>query len=151
MVNYTPKLVKVESDLNNSISTHVLKITNASYKTLTADMNVAEAIDIITKNKLTGAPVVNSSGHLEGYLSAKDCLKFNLDMKYYNESPGLVKNYMSKKLITLNQNDSILHIVELFINNHYQAYPVMDNGRYVGMVTRQTILETVNKLKQTTW
>ncbi len=151
MVNYTPKLVKVESELEHKVSSHVLDLIDSSYKTLTCDMDVSEAIDLLTKYKLTGAPVVNASGNLAGYLSAKDCLKFNLDMKYYNATPGLVRDYMSTKLLTLSGEDTLLHIVELFISHNFQAYPVVDNNRYIGMVTRQQILEIVNNLEQTSW
>jgi len=151
MVNYTPKLIRVESELEHKVATQALDFTDSSYRTLTCDMDVAQAIEVLTKDHLTGAPVVNASGQLAGYLSAKDCLKFNLDMKYYNTTPGLVKDYMSTKLITLEPQDSILHIVELFIKNHFQAYPVVDNGRYLGMVTRQRILEEMNQLTQTSW
>lgn len=47
----------------------------------------------------------------------------------------LVKNWMSKGLITVDLNDSMTHAARLLKKNNIRGLPVMKNGRLVGIVT----------------
>ena len=47
----------------------------------------------------------------------------------------LVKNWMSKNVITVDVNDSMAHASELLKENHIRGLPVMKNGKLVGVVT----------------
>ena len=38
-------------------------------------LNVAEAVEILLNDRLSGAPVVDSDHKLVGFLSEKDCIK----------------------------------------------------------------------------
>ncbi len=50
---------------------------------LTADMNLATAVDaLLDRNKL-GAPVVDDAGHLIGFLSQQDCMSVMLKSSYH--------------------------------------------------------------------
>ena len=47
----------------------------------------------------------------------------------------LVKNWMSKKVITVDVNDSMYHAAKLLKENNIRGLPVMKNGKLVGVVT----------------
>ena len=47
----------------------------------------------------------------------------------------LVKNWMSKNVITVDVNDSMARASELIKENHIRELPVMKNGKLVGVVT----------------
>lgn len=47
----------------------------------------------------------------------------------------LVKNWMSKKVITAGENDSMQTAIELMKENHIQMLPIMNKNRLVGIVT----------------
>lgn len=47
----------------------------------------------------------------------------------------LVKNWMSKKVITIDTNDSMSHAIKLLKENKIRMLPVVKNSRLVGIVT----------------
>ncbi len=47
----------------------------------------------------------------------------------------LVRNWMSKNVITVDVNDSMAHASKLIKENHIRGLPVMKNGKLVGVVT----------------
>ncbi|OIQ17153.1 MAG: hypothetical protein BM556_13145 [Bacteriovorax sp. MedPE-SWde] len=152
MVNYTHHLVKHETELEIQSNKTADDIILKSALTFNEEMSIVEACDLLASHGLSGAPVVNKKGKLIGLLSEKDCLKFLLDMKYYNEGVGAVGDYMSRTLMTIHQNEPLLYITELFMKNHFQIYPVVDEeGIFLGVVTRKRLFCELNRLKQTTW
>ncbi|MBW1779418.1 MAG: CBS domain-containing protein [Deltaproteobacteria bacterium] len=47
----------------------------------------------------------------------------------------LVKNWMSKDVITVDANDSMAHASQLMKENHIRGLPVMNNGKLAGVIT----------------
>lgn len=152
MVNYTHHLVKPESDLEMQSNKTAEDIILKSALTLKEDMSIVEACDLLANHGLSGAPVTTSRGKLIGFLSEKDCLKYLLDMKYYNNEGGIVGDFMSRTLMTIHKNETLLYITELFMKNHFQMYPVVDeDGIFLGVVTRKRLFNELNRLNQTSW
>ncbi|MDD0853598.1 CBS domain-containing protein [Halobacteriovorax sp. GB3] len=151
MVNYTPKLEPTQSSIDQQTNLTAKDFMLTSSLTVPIDMNVVEALHLICEHNVSGVPVVDKDQKILGYLSGKDCLKYVLDMKYYNESPGIVGDYMAKSLITLKPTDTLMYTVELFIKNHFQTYPVVDDGILVGTVTRAQVMDQIRKMGQTSW
>ena len=151
MVNFTPAVVGRINKEELGTEGIVRGFMSKAFITLDINLSVQEASLALLKMRFTGAPVVSSSGELVGFLSEKDCLKFVLDSKYYNHTPETVGHFMSSKVMTISPEDTLIHVVELFLKNNFQMYPVVDNHRVVGVISRQMILETVVNLSQTSW
>ncbi len=152
MVNYTPNLQVASAELDEQARICAGDILIKSALTLTREMSVSKACSLIDQHKATGAPVVDSAGRLLGFLSQKDCLKYILDMKYYNDGQKRVEDFMSKKVMTIHVEENILYLAELFLKNNFQMYPVVDGeGFLLGVVTRTELFSRINKLAQTTW
>ena len=47
----------------------------------------------------------------------------------------LVKDWMSKKVITVDVNDSMQHAINLLMENDISMMPVLEEGKLVGVVT----------------
>lgn len=47
----------------------------------------------------------------------------------------LVKDWMSRKVVTVNVNDSMQHAINLLMEHDISMMPVMEDGRLVGIVT----------------
>jgi len=62
----------------------------ASLVTFTPEMGVMEAIRVLLEKRISGAPVVDSHGHLAGMLSEKDCLRVALEVGYHRGWGGRV-------------------------------------------------------------
>jgi predicted transcriptional regulator len=151
MVNYTPAVVGRINKEEFGTEIVVRDFMSKAFITLEKDLTIHEASSSLLKMNLTGAPVVGENGELAGFLSEKDCLKFVLDSKYYNHTPVTVSNFMSTKVMSLSPEDSLLHVVELFLKNNFQMYPVVDDHRVIGVISRRMILDAVSNLNQTSW
>lgn len=128
-------------------SVSVRDYMSANLVTVTADMDVLQAIHLLLKNSVTGAPVVDSLGSVIGYLSEKDCLKVALDASYHEEWGGLVKDFMTPKPITVDADASILEVARTFHDTAIKAVPVMQDNRLVGKITRSDVLRAFEAIR----
>ena len=120
--------------------------------TFTPDTLIGFAINSLITNKISGAPIIDKKGNLVGVLSEKDCLQTLLESSYYNYLSGHVKDYMSKDLTTIDINDNITEVAQKFIDFRFRRFPVLENGKLVGQISRRDILkviDTISKLQST--
>ena len=114
--------------------------------TLRPQQDIYQAMELLNREiNCHGAPVLDGEGRLLGLLSEKDCLKHAFDAKYNSLPPGKVKDYMSTNLIVLSEDTDLFEVVDLFIKNNYQSYPVIKDGFYKGIVKRSKILKELQK------
>ena len=109
---------------------------------------IKEAMNIIVKKKISGAPVVDASGRLVGLLSEKDCLKAVLEGPY-NQRPSMLGNvgeYMSTNVRTMHPDKSVMDVAIEFAHSQYKRFPVVENGRLLGQISRVDILTAILKI-----
>ena len=111
--------------------------------TLRPDDEVLHAVQIMVKHDISGAPVLDKDGKLVGVLTEKDCMRVILNATYHSEYGGLVSEYMSSDVETMNAEDSIVEVAERFLNKRYHRYPVMDNNRLVGQISRGDVIRAL--------
>lgn len=152
MVNYTPAVMgKEEYKESLSPSSKIREYMLENFETINEGQTIVEASEMLLRLDLSGAPVVNKHGNMIGFLSEKDCLKFVLDSKYYNHAPSSVTHYMSTQVMTISPDDSLTSVIELFLRNNFQIYPVVDEGRVIGTISRQEILRSISDLDEASW
>lgn len=62
------------------------------------------------------------------------------------EAPILVEDYMTKKLITFNPEQSILEVMELFTKHNISGGPVLDNnGFLVGIISEADCMKQISE------
>lgn len=113
--------------------------------TLSPDMSIHEAINILLGKRISGAPVVDAAGTLVGMLSKKDCLRIVFSSRYHDDRGGPVRNYMSAPVETLDASLDLVSAVHRFLNSHYRRFPVLRDGRLVGQVSRYDILKSLTE------
>jgi CBS domain-containing protein len=116
--------------------------------TFSPDMPIQQALNILAKNKYSGAPVVNEKKELIGVLSEKDCLATVVD-SYYNQRPigsGTVKDYMSTEIKTVTSDKTVIEVAYLFVHSSFKRFPVVSNGKLVGQISRSDILKVVSQI-----
>lgn len=121
--------------------------------TFSPEQPIHEAIDIMLDKRISGGPVLNESGDLIGMLSEKDCLKVMVGAAYHNHpnQRGLVKEYMSADVATVDINKDVLDVAGMFLSSNFRRYPVVENGKLKGQVSRRDIMKAARKLKGSTW
>ena len=119
--------------------------------TFTPETDIREAIRVILKNKISGAPVLNQRGELVGMLSEKDCIRVVLTGPF-NRQPGgtgVVGDFMSTAVKTVPSTMSILDVAYEFANAPYRRFPVVDGNRLVGQISRRDVLRAIDEMRPT--
>jgi predicted transcriptional regulator len=118
--------------------------------TFAPDMDILDAMDLLLKKKITGAPVLNKQGELVGMLSEVDCLKLLVEGPYNQEpnSVGTVADFMSKEVVTIDHDRTILDAAYTFVNSGLKRLPVRDdNNKLIGQISRVDVLRAIQKTK----
>lgn len=116
--------------------------------TLTPEMDLFEAIALLQKNRISGAPVVDENGHLAGVLSEGDCLNAIIKDIYYEEAGGKVSDYMSIEVETIGPDDDIVDIAVDFNKKRKRRFPVIEDDKLVGQISQRDILRAVLEIAQ---
>ncbi len=151
-MNFTGR--KVDSPSSRSVQfPSVEKFMATGETTLSPEMTINEAIDIMLDQHLTGAPVLDNNRKIVGMLTEKDCLRLLIDSAYNNlhHDDKTVADYMSEVVKTVTPDHDIFDVANEFLNSHFRKFPVVHNGKLVGQVSRRDILKAVRETKNTTW
>jgi len=114
--------------------------------TFKPDTPVLDAVHVLVKNRIAGAPVVDDEGNLIGMLSELDCLKVTLQAGYYGDYGGPVRDYMSEGVQTVNLEMSIVDLAQRFLDTRFRRFPVTDNNRLVGQISRRDVLRALEAI-----
>lgn len=122
--------------------------------TLKPDMDVHDAMNLMLKKRYSGMPVIDEKGTFVGTFSEKDCLRPLLQAAYHHSGNYLVSDLMKKKeeVKTVETNTSIIRCAEIFIKGPYLRLPVMEDGEFMGQLSRSDVLRGIleNKASETT-
>jgi predicted transcriptional regulator len=116
--------------------------------TLHPDMDILEAVKILTDRGIPGAPVIDDLGNFVGLLAEKDCLEAVLKASYYEEWGGRVAEYMQTRVRTIDIGMSIIDAAQLFVDTSLRGFPVMANQRIVGQLNRSDVLKALLRLSR---
>lgn len=111
------------------------------------DTNVMDAIHKLMQIKSTGAPVLDASGKLVGAFSELDCLRITVNTAYHEDMGGKVSEFMTQDVTAVNKNTSILEVAELFTKSALRHFPVIENGKLVGVISRVDVLKALLAIK----
>ena len=121
-----------------------------SLVTLKPQMHIHDAIKLLLKKKISGAPVIDKGRRLVGVISEKDCLKI-FASGAYNLLPGsMVEDYMSKNLTSIPPDMELFKIADMFLTKPYRRLPVVENEILLGQVSRRDVLAGSRKIWETT-
>jgi len=114
--------------------------------TLNPDTEILEAVRFLLQHEVTGAPVVDEDRQLLGVFSEKDCMKI-LSTGVGGDIPeGSVRDYMSTGVRTLSPNIDIYYTAGLFLQESRRRFPVVEDGKLVGAITRFDILRVIEPI-----
>lgn len=153
-MNFTPRKAEEDSKIAKLAKYElVTKYMAKDLITFRPEQDIYEAIDLILKHKISGAPVLDSRGQLVGLLSEKDCLRVMISSAYHNEPIGVrrVSDYMTVNVVTISPDKDVLDVANLFLGSNYRRFPVVENGKLLGQVSRRDILRAANDMKTATW
>jgi CBS domain-containing protein len=126
------------------------KLTARDYMThnpfvLKPDTDVFDAIRQFIDRKITGVPVIDEAGQLVGLFSEIDCMKAVAAASYFEEMPGKIGDLMTTEFQSVAPTISIVELAELFTRATLRQFPVVENGRLVGVISRVDVLRALVK------
>lgn len=144
---------RAEPEKIQSLPIMVEDYMTRSLITFRKEQLVIEVMEALTKYKISGAPVVDDQNKLVGIISDWDCMKQISESRYYNMPVGdmLVEQYMSTDVITINKNVNIFDCATLFYKHDCRRFPVLENGKLIGQISRKDILCAAIKLRGQNW
>lgn len=119
-----------------------------------ANCKLIDLIEILSRHKITGIPVVNHSQEVIGFISQHDIIKATLpnylgiinsgsilsefiqlskNLKEYSQHP--IEEFMRKNVVTIDEDDNEVLAADLLIRNKIQRLPVLRGGKLAGIVT----------------
>jgi len=114
--------------------------------TVGPDTDIHEAIKLLIRERISGAPVVDGTGRLVGFLSEKDCFKVAFCCCYYQDRGGRVSDYMTRSVVTVNAGTDIVAVAEMFLKGPYRRFPVVSGERVIGVISRRETLKALLEL-----
>lgn len=114
--------------------------------TVGPDTDIHQAIRLLLKKRISGAPVVDGQGNLIGIISKKDCLKVAFRAGYHKERAGPVSDYMSRDVQTVDAGTDIVTVAERFLKGPFRRFPVLEDNRLVGQISRHDVLRALEDL-----
>ncbi len=153
-MNFTPRKADDDSKTSKVIKYDpVTKYMAKDLITFRPEQDIYEAIDLMLKHKISGAPVLDKSGQLVGLLSEKDCLRVMISNAYHNDPIGVrtVADYMTINVASITPDKDVLDVANLFLSSNYRRFPVVENGKLLGQVSRRDILKAAKDMKSANW
>ncbi|MBL3593791.1 MAG: CBS domain-containing protein [Synergistaceae bacterium] len=129
---------------------------------LSEHVGLATAIEVISRHRLTGVPVLDDDGRVVGFISEKDIVKAALPGYFeYIQDPSFipdfgqfqsrlkkirnepVSRYMHRDVISFTEDDSDFFVAMTLIRHNLKRAPVVREGFLVGVVNRTDLLERI--------
>ncbi|MGI5828033.1 MAG: CBS domain-containing protein [Patescibacteria group bacterium] len=143
--------------IRNQLFNHNGRIifTNSELVTLTGDVPVSKALNLMANKKVAKLPIVDDHDHLIGFVSRYDLKdlvkesiangKNNRKGERQSDLDEPVKNYMKKLVVTVNRIPSFTQAVELMERNKVGSLVIVDgNNKPLDIITKSDLLKTIS-------
>lgn len=112
--------------------------------TLRPEMDVIDAIGLLLRNRISGAPVLDAGGRFLGVFSEKDSMKVLLDAAYDQHPTTDVGAYMNPdQHRAIGPETDAPAMAKMFIETPYRRLEVLDGERVLGQVSRRDVVRAM--------
>ena len=121
-------------------------VMNTNVISVKKDAPIFEAVKLLVENNISGLPVIEDDMTLTGLLSEKDVV----DLFYEGEKAEdkTVSDYMTYPAVCFEDNNALLNVCNFLGKNIFRRVPVTSNGKLVGIISIQDVLNSVLQLRQ---
>ena len=126
-------------------------LMTTSLITFRPDHTILDAIQVLTKNGVSGGPVIDDEGRLVGILSELDCLRMLASDEFYQEEQeegALVGQFMTRECKTVPPDLGIYAISHYFLTLPIRRLPVVEGDQLIGQVSRRDVLRGMEEMSR---
>jgi len=136
--------------------------------TITPDMEITHAAKLLFDNHVNGAPVVEKDGKMVGILCQSDLIAQQkripipslftfldgfipltslkkIEKNIQKIAATTVRDAMTENPVSVDPDTDIEEIAALMVDKSFYSIPVEDNGKLVGIIGKEDILQTLIK------
>jgi CBS domain-containing protein len=114
--------------------------------TLSPGMDVYDAIGLLLKHKISGAPVVDADGRYLGVFSEKCCMSVLVKAAYDSMPTSQIDPFIDTEAHTTSEETDLLSLAQIFLNTDSRRLPVLRSGKLVGQISRRDVLKAAHKM-----
>jgi CBS domain-containing protein len=108
------------------------------------DTSVEEVVRTLIIHNLVGAPVLGEDKQLVGFITEQNCIKEMLNDSYYDQTHLAAKDIMRENPLFVSPEDSIITLAEEMLHNRPKLYPVVEEDKVVGIISRRDVLQALS-------
>jgi CBS domain-containing protein len=152
-MNFRPSFINTKDAIEKPNYESIRNYMTKELITFSPDQDIEQVIETMILNEISGGPVLNDREELVGIITEKDCLRVILDVSYHNQmlSKSKVADYMTPDPITITLEHDVLDVADAFLKSPFRRFPVIENGKLIGQVSRRDILKAAKNIERTTW
>jgi len=105
-------------------------------RTVEKDCSIYEAIRILVEHRISGLPVVDDR-KIVGIITEKDILQLVVRERHL---PGPVEAYMTRQVVTCDEEEDADKIWSLLVHNPFRRVPVVRGDKLTGIISRTDLL-----------
>ena len=120
------------------------KLIETEFKTVRPEMNLKEMVDVISVSTRNLFPVVDSEGYLKGVVQLDDIRNIMFRTDLYKKMH--VSRFMTAAPAMIDINESMDKVMHTFDKTNAWNLPVVDNGKYVGFVSKSKIFNSYRQV-----
>lgn len=105
--------------------------------TIPDDMAIEQICKILTRNSLSGVPVIDNRSKLIGFVSERDIIATIASGDFLDKK---AKDIMCKKITTVKQETPLSQISKIFTDKPFRHLPVVKKGEVIGIISRRDVL-----------
>ncbi|GAA0562419.1 CBS domain-containing protein [Halomonas salifodinae] len=132
----------------NKAPTTVREIMSRDCYRVRGNASVSNLVEGLALHRLPGAPVVDDRDNLIGFISEQDVLGKLLESTYLNDEPPLIKELMRHEVLSVTPNKSITDLAQEMLGTKPKVYPVVEQERLVGIVTRRDVINAILRMRK---
>ncbi len=119
--------------------------------TLKPEVDVLEAVQMLLKHRISGAPVIGPQQEYLGIFSERCCMHVLLDATYEQLPSNHVGMFMDTEARTITPDTQLLSIAQAFLLTSSRRLPVVDDeNRLLGQISRRDVIRAAMKELQGT-